>query len=41
MHYSAEFGVGSGKKIAGKIVKGIRKLKQFPYPGVLVVPYVF
>lgn len=35
-HYSAEFGITSGKKVAGKIVKAIRKLKQFPYSGVLI-----
>lgn len=35
-HYSAEFGVTSGKKLAVKIVKAIRKLKQFPYSGVLI-----
>lgn len=32
-YYSAEFGMKSGKKLVGKIVKSVRKLKQFPFVG--------
>lgn len=35
-YYTAEFSSRSGKKIAGKIIKAVRKLKKYPYSGLMI-----